>query len=249
MNPRRYPELVPADRFVDGTALILAPHPDDEVAACGGMVLHHADAGLPVEVAFLTDGSKGGFKQRYDERYVNEREAEARAACAFQGTRPPRFLRQPDGGLEPRGALVDQLATLLVETTPSIVYCPSLFEVHNDHRAAALALLEALDRVDLDPRIMMGEIGVPVVANVLVDISAVVDRKVAALKHYHSQLSVNDYVHSLEGLCRYRSVNIDTKEVVAVEAYLTGRRADLAPLVSMVDRLTEAAENAWKNSA
>lgn len=245
MLPRRYPELVPAARFTEGVALVLAPHPDDEVAACGGMLLLHADAGLPVEVAFLTDGSKGGFKEAYDEAYVREREDEARAACAFQGTRPPRFLRLPDGGLEAEGVLVDRVAALLDEVRPSVVYCPSIFEVHNDHRAAALALLEALDRVDLDPRIMMGEIGVPVLANVLVDISGVIARKVDALKHYHSQLSVNDYVHSLEGLCRYRSVNIDRKEVVAVEAYVTGRRADLAPLVSMVDGLTQAVEGAW----
>ena len=43
--------LTPADRL-----LVLAPHPDDEVIACGGLVQRAKALGLPVRVVFLTYG-------------------------------------------------------------------------------------------------------------------------------------------------------------------------------------------------
>ena len=78
---RKYPDLVSADRFTRGPALVVAPHPDDEVAACGGMLLHHVDAGNPVEVVFLTDGARGSWHSDTDPDYVAVREREARSVC------------------------------------------------------------------------------------------------------------------------------------------------------------------------
>jgi len=43
--------LIPSDRI-----LILAPHPDDEVLCCGGMIQQAAEAHIPVLVVFLTNG-------------------------------------------------------------------------------------------------------------------------------------------------------------------------------------------------
>ena len=36
--------------------LVLAPHPDDEVIGCGGVVFQHLRAGAAVRVAVATDG-------------------------------------------------------------------------------------------------------------------------------------------------------------------------------------------------
>ena len=49
----RLPEVVlrPTDRI-----LILAPHPDDEVLGCGGIIQHALAMGVPVRVIFLTYG-------------------------------------------------------------------------------------------------------------------------------------------------------------------------------------------------
>ncbi|HKI86288.1 MAG TPA: PIG-L family deacetylase [Thermoanaerobaculia bacterium] len=43
--------------------LVLAPHPDDEVAGCGGLILRARDLGIPVRIAFLTNGdsNEGAF--------------------------------------------------------------------------------------------------------------------------------------------------------------------------------------------
>jgi LmbE family N-acetylglucosaminyl deacetylase len=252
-NARRYPDLVPASRFTRGPALVLAPHPDDEVAACGGMVLHHVDAGNPVTVAFLTDGARGSWKSEHDRDYVALREQEARTACAFQGTEEPRFLRFPDGGLSAKDPdLVAAIQDLVEEIQPFVVYSPSFFEIHNDHRQTALALLEALGHGKHghgkhghgkhDPWLLLGEIGAPAWANLLVDITAVFDRKIHALTCYESQLCANDYRPSLRGLDQYRTVNIDMRDVQFAEAYLAGRWKDLVPMVGVVDRMVNLAQ-------
>lgn len=244
MHGRRYPDLIPAARFTRGPVLVVAPHPDDEVAVCGGMVLHHVDAGNAVEVAFLTDGARGSWKSGHDKDYIALRKEEARAACGFQGTRPPRFLHFPDGALLPDGALVEALKDLVLEVDPYVVYCPSLFEIHGDHLNAARALLTALEQAGKEPLVMFGEVGAPVWANALVDISSVMERKVEALRHYASQLSANNYVPSLKGLNQYRTVNIDMKGIDFVEAYLLGRPKGLRRLADTVEALARMASEA-----
>lgn len=51
-------ELLPGDRL-----LVLAPHPDDEVAGCGGLILRATEEGIPARVVFLTNGdsNEGAF--------------------------------------------------------------------------------------------------------------------------------------------------------------------------------------------
>ena len=41
-------------------ALVLAPHPDDEVFGCGAAIASHVRAGVPVQVLVLTDGALYG---------------------------------------------------------------------------------------------------------------------------------------------------------------------------------------------
>jgi hypothetical protein len=46
-----FPALRPDDRL-----LIVAPHPDDEVLGCGGLMATAAAQGIPVRVVYLTSG-------------------------------------------------------------------------------------------------------------------------------------------------------------------------------------------------
>ena len=89
----------------DGTALILAPHPDDESLGCGGLIASCCAAGRPPLVALLTDGSGSHpHSMRYPpERLASVREAEARHAVSILGLCRDRlrFLRQIDETDEP----------------------------------------------------------------------------------------------------------------------------------------------------
>ena len=58
VSPPQRPELTLAD---NDRILVLAPHPDDEVLATGGLVQQAIAKGLPVQVVFLTNGDNNEF--------------------------------------------------------------------------------------------------------------------------------------------------------------------------------------------
>ena len=99
-------ELTPNDRI-----LILAPHPDDEVLGCGGVVQQAVARGIPVAVAFLTYGdlNEGSFLTYRLHLVVapsavramgEVRRQEALAADSILGVPAAdlTFLGYPDGG-------------------------------------------------------------------------------------------------------------------------------------------------------
>ena len=96
-------------RLGTGPALVLAPHPDDEVFGCAGAILRQVAAGDPVTVIILTDG--GGFHPPGPERdaYVQRRRQESRAAAAVLGYGEPVFWDYRDRELPDDAALVERV--------------------------------------------------------------------------------------------------------------------------------------------
>jgi len=43
-----------SDTSGEGVALVLAPHPDDEVFGCGRAIMRHVEVGDPVHVIFAS---------------------------------------------------------------------------------------------------------------------------------------------------------------------------------------------------
>src|SRR5881275_2502629 len=68
--------------------LVLAPHPDDEVIGCGGLVALHLREGRKVRVVVVTDGGQAGDPAA--------RQGESRAALASLGDAEVQFLNFPD---------------------------------------------------------------------------------------------------------------------------------------------------------
>lgn len=98
--------LTPQDRL-----LVLAPHPDDEVLACGGVIQRAVAMGLPVRIVFLTYGDNNEWSfLRYRRHPVLRaksvqqmglvRHDEAIAATQLLGLLPHQltFLGYPDFG-------------------------------------------------------------------------------------------------------------------------------------------------------
>lgn len=195
-------EGVPPARRV----LVVAPHPDDEVFGCGGCARLHALAGTPVEVVVLTDGGGAGDPA--------ERATESRAGCALLGLQSPAFWAYPDRGLarqESVSSLASQLTQALKAGGHDLVYAPSPWEVHPDHRAAARAVAEAvwrLGQAGATVRWAAYEVGAPLWPHRLVNIDAVWAEKLAAMGCFPSQLAFQPYDQHIEALNRYRSYTI-----------------------------------------
>lgn len=197
-------------------ALVLAPHADDEVFGCGGAIASHVKHGIPVSVIVLTDGS------RYGDAAV--RMAESRAAAAVLGYGEPEFWGFPDRALRHDQDLVERLVQKIVATGADLVYAPSPWEIHPDHRQTAGAAAEAVRRTGV--RIAFYEVGSPLRPNLLLDITAHAEAKRQAMLCFASQLQQQDYGRHIAALNLYRTYTL-SREVAAAEAYLLLSAADL----------------------
>ncbi|MDE2921687.1 MAG: PIG-L family deacetylase [Acidobacteriota bacterium] len=132
--------------------LVLAPHYDDEVLGCGGLLLQLAAAGAEIVCAFLSDGSGGGEgppEGMSGGDYSALRRAESEAAAAALGITRVEHVgyrqRLTDGGLgSSMVELAGQIEALLDAGRPDLVLVPSPLEVTTDHQATFRALHEAL---------------------------------------------------------------------------------------------------------
>lgn len=135
--------------------LVIAPHPDDESIAAGGLLQRAVAAGGEVQVVFVTDGDNNPWPLRYLKKKLRISDAdhaewgalrreESRRGLAALGVPPSSaiFLGYPDtmllrmaraGDLRAR----DALAGIIDTFSPSLVVLPSVFDLHADHRAIA----------------------------------------------------------------------------------------------------------------
>src|SRR4051794_19856669 len=198
--------------------LVLAPHPDDEVIGCGGLVKLHLLDGRPVHVVVATDGAQAGD--------AAQRESESRAALASLGNATIEFLRFPDRELANARELGDRLAAILREWKPDLIAVTSPLEIHPDHVALSRAFCDLIAR---DPslfadlavaRVAFYEVSAPLRPNTLVDISAVAEAKYAAIETHVSQMAMRNYASYARGLNAWRSMSLPG-EIKFAEGYWT----------------------------
>ncbi|MFI3184748.1 MAG: PIG-L family deacetylase, partial [Methylococcaceae bacterium] len=209
------------------SVVIFAPHPDDEVFGCGGAILRHLAASVSVHVVIVTDGAFCAADDTERQTIIEIREAESRKAASVLGYGEPKFWRLQDRGVTYGEALIRRIVDEILNTAANLVYAPSLLEMHPDHRAVAMCVIEAVRRVPSKPRLALYEIGVPLPPNVLLDISDLTERKMAAMECFISQNEKQRYDLDIAALNRYRTYTLPA-EVTAAEAYLVVSTEELA---------------------
>ena len=207
-----------------GRVLVFAPHPDDEVLGCGGAIIRHIQAGDPVNVIVVTAGAYGAPDATG--AYALTRQQESIAAANVLGYGAPCFWGLPDRSLEYGEFLIQRILGAINEYQPDIVYAPSWWEIHPDHVALAMAAAEAVRRSLPPLQLAMYEVGVPLHPNTLLDITAIVDRKHAALACFPSQLAQQRYDEHIAGLNRFRTYTLPAA-VTAAEAYRVVSQGEL----------------------
>lgn len=202
-----------------GNVLVLAPHMDDEVFGCGGMLVKHVRAGARVTVVYMTDGRKGNpslYGRDLGEREIREaerdlaarRKREAEDAADVLGVQELVFLDFPDGALPCSQEAVKKLEGVLRRVMPDRVYLPSLLDHHADHWRTNCVFRDAISNVGrrLPHLSCWGyEIWPPLSANRIVDISDVIETKNRAIRLFESQLRNVDYARVIMSLNAYRS--------------------------------------------
>lgn len=194
------------------TVLVLAPHMDDETIGCGGAIIAHVKNGASVHVLFLTDGAKGfephALQAMTDQERQETRVRESEAACQVMGVTKTHYLNLPDGQSQATPEAVAQFGEILKQVQPDLLYLPFLTDTHHDHRVCnALLFAASRNHPELD-RLLVNcfEVWTPLHPNHIVDITADMEQKMAALACYVSQLDMNNYLSSVQGLNAYRAI-------------------------------------------
>ncbi len=230
-GPDRPPR--PVESFDERRVLVMAPHADDEVIGCGGAICVHVRHGADVRIVIATDGAQGsrrlhepglsdGERASLRDELVRQRRREAAQAAETLGAREPVFLDGPDGKLAPTASLVGRLCELLDGWRPDMVYLPFVMDQHHDHWQTNRLLAAALPHCGdwaASLQVRGYEVWAPLVANRLVDISAVAALKRAALRAYGSQLADRDYERAVTGLNHYRALHLPDTALREAEAF------------------------------
>lgn len=179
------------DKPKSGRVLVLAPHPDDEVLGCGGILAKHRKQKDRVKVIYLTSNRR--------------RREEARLSTQILGINELSFLGFEDGHLSAGKKEVASIEKVLTNFKPDIIYAPYFIDSHSDHQATAEILGQAVKKSRFQGKIWSYEIWTPILANRIIRIDDVFAQKVLAIKAYQSQLKDRDYLRAISGLNAYRA--------------------------------------------
>ena len=191
--------------------LLVAAHPDDPEFSSAGTVANWVRHGIEVVFVLVTSGDKGTpDREMTGQRLGSMREEEQKAAAARVGVTKVEFLRFPDGELMPnlelRGAITRMIRKhkpyAVITHDPIALFHGNEFINHPDHRAVGQATVDAIYPTARDPLQFNDQIREGLEphkvkeiylwgsdqANVLVDISDVIEDKIEALKHHKSQV-------------------------------------------------------------
>jgi LmbE family N-acetylglucosaminyl deacetylase len=191
--------------------LVVTAHPDDVDFGAAGTVTSFTDAGIEVVYCIVTNGDAGGSDRSMSRPDMAAlRQKEQRAAAATVGVTDVRFLGFPDGRVQPTLELRRDISRVIRQVRPQRVLTQSperrwdfIFASHPDHLAAGEAAVcavypdarnpfahpELLEVERLEPW-TVNELWIMAFdgANIVVDTTAALDRKVAALMCHQSQM-------------------------------------------------------------
>src|SRR4030042_6192700 len=197
--------------YIPESAMAIAAHPDDNEFTCIGTLARWARLGTRVIYVLCTSGDVGldepGMTR---EKATQIREAESLEAARIAGVNQVVFLREPDGLLSPtlelRKKLVREIRKyrpeVILTGDPTIVWSGDDYINHPDHRAAAMAALDATFPAAGQPNLFedLAQEGLTAhkvrkvfaqvweKADVFLNIEETMNIKIAALRAHKSQL-------------------------------------------------------------
>ena len=188
--------------------LVIYPHPDDEAFSVSGTLAKYIAGGAQVTYACLTLGEMGRnmgippFANRVTLPAI--RKEELIAACQAIGIQDLRMLGFHDKMIEFEDPqlLDDSIMALLKELNPSLVitFYPG-YSVHPDHDATGAAVIRTIGRLPVAERPTVHCVAFATnheqaigKADVIVDVTDFLDRKMASIRAHRSQFQAAELV-------------------------------------------------------
>ena len=193
---------------VPDRAMVVFAHPDDAEIGSGGVVARWIEAGCEVAYVLCTNGDAGTAERSLaPAQLATKRAEEQRAAADAMGVKHLVMLGYPDGFLEDTRAFLGDVVRAIRQYRPHTVFVHDPYRIkhfqHRDHRKAGLTTTDAVYPFARDhlhfPEHITGEGLAPHKVrelwywgadepNTIVDVTASIERQIAALVRHESQL-------------------------------------------------------------
>ncbi len=136
---------VPADIAATGRVVIVAPHPDDEVFALGGLMALLEWSGIEVEIVAVSDGEASHASSTLISAFQlrEVRSGETQRAYELLGVHPQRYrLGLPDSNISAHAQTLTELLSVRCQGAAAI-FAPLETDGHPDHDACGAASIAA----------------------------------------------------------------------------------------------------------
>lgn len=185
--------------------LVIAAHPDDEVLGCGGTIARHVEQGDNVSVVILAEGLTSRDERRDCQKRrdaLEELKSAAAKANQLLGVQSLVLEALPDNRMDSCDLLdiVKQVELHIERVRPAIVYTHFYGDLNIDHRLAFQAVMTACRpaAASCPARLLCFEVPSSTEwqlashnvfqPNWFVDISRTLERKMAALEAYATEM-------------------------------------------------------------
>lgn len=180
--------------------LVLAPHQDDEIIGCGGLLKKLAKLDTTIKIVFLTDGKE----LSNPEKSVAIRREEAQTVCDNLGAEMD-CLNIDNVSLHIEKEHVEKLVNLIDQDWDAVF---TVWPLDNPpkHRLCFYLVGKAIQKVqNRNYPIYMYAVHTDLLPNFYEDITNVIEEKDQLIKLYQSQINVQRYDHLSRGLDAWRT--------------------------------------------
>ena len=209
--------------------LVIAPHPDDEILGCGGVIKRFVNEGNPVFVLITTRGSN----RLFDQSKVENVRKEALEAHRFLGVCETFFLEYPAPELDtvPIADLSRDFAQIINDNKIDVLFLPHRGDIHNDHKVVFNAGLVAarpvgsctVKEIYCYETLSETEWAAPFandafIPNYFINIENSFDAKIEAMSFFKSQLREFPNprsIETIENLAKFRGATVGFRKAEA----------------------------------
>ena len=191
--------------------VVVAPHADDEVIGCGGMILKEIDEGSSISWVLMTGVSADtGYSSEFTEQRANQ----IQSIKDFFGIQQFFNLGYKMTSLEmlDKADVIEKLANIIKKLQPTDLFVPYPGDAHSDHNftfKCTKAFIKPFryeylkEYIAMKPflkQIRISHLTLIILPNSFVNISQYIDRKIKAALIYETEFKAHPFPRSVENI-------------------------------------------------
>lgn len=224
-------------------ALVISPHPDDDIFSSGGTIMHLLEAGCDIKVIYLTIGTNQrhiGKNNASSASLVLTIENEAKEAARQLGINV-EFWRFCNRMIPVDANTIEKFRNTVYKFNPEVIFLPFIADDHDDHRRSVHLFYDSFKNNGLlDFEIWAYQVYSTVPVNVVVDITDVFGKKMGLIDIYQSRKRSRDWAHYVMGMNAMNSRFLKTNKARYAETFF------VVPAIEYIEICSKYFENSFK---